>query len=229
MANIAVYLPSGTDEGQARKDLVSKIARWVAAHPEKLVVLTGDLNFVLTDADRVDADGTFSGARDAGEAEHWLQAVEARTPLRELWQPEHTFHAKDCDSRLDRAYATHHAADYHQSTLYATRLPVAASTSDHDAISFGRRMTAADALYKTLSDAACRCPEWPLRVAREYHARRHDQLRAGEHPDALDDAETLKTAMHTITKLIVQEGWNRESDASSGLAPWAISSVTKSR
>ena len=43
MAIIAVYLPSGTDEGQERKDIVSKIARWVEAHPEKLCVLTGDL------------------------------------------------------------------------------------------------------------------------------------------------------------------------------------------
>ena len=210
LAIIVAYMPSGTDQGVERKALVAKIGRWIETHPEKLCVLVGDFNFVMRDVDRAAADGTFSGARDAGEAEHWQQTIEARTPMRESWQPERTFHDAECDSRLDRAYTTHHAADFHQSTLFATRMPVARSTSDHDGLSFGRRTPLADSMYRSLSEAATRHPDWPLRVAREYHERRHEQLRTGLVPDALDDAATTKEAMHAVTKDMLQHGFGRE-------------------
>ena len=135
-----------------------------------LTILVGDWNFVVKDNERFSkTDAAWSGARDKQCAEDWVERLQNPHHLHELQQPHFTCDTATSRSRLDRVYTNHFAADQLDSNYTCAALNWT-GLSAHRPIFFARStpkrsIQAGNSLPQDPLDH----PDWPRRVALEYH------------------------------------------------------------
>ena len=170
-----------------------------------LLIVTGDFNWVTKEADRVDLhNSTHSGGGDGAEEIHWHEQVAQPAGLRELAQPEFTFRSEDVRSRLDRAYTSHHDADFFAGVFWAAAWPWPSrnaagwAVSDHRPITFGFRRPPADGRPPALQAGVVNHPDFGRRVAKEYHFQIKRRVRSGHKLDPMHRLALIKAAMYTV-------------------------------
>ena len=207
-------MPTGHHR-EARAPIITYIRRWILADDDALCVLSGDFNFAMLNEDRWDKDlEQHTGFRDNVEAETWNNLITSQTPLTELPQHHHTYHSTSSSSRIDRVYNTHHHADHLTSTIYLNHLPIDREASDHDALSYGRRL--ADSVDKpvTLPTSPLQRPDWPERVSMLYQSKLAAEHQKNLHLDAITKNNLIMEAMWEVSR-------NVSSTRGAGLTPLA--------
>ena len=172
-------------------------------HPDRaLMVLAGDFNFVMIEADRWNKQaGLHSGASDAAEAAHWRRVLPA-TLLYELHQSEPTHEGPFSLARLDRVFTNQTVADQLDKRVFSAALAWTGG-SQHRPLAFGRQSTAHKApLDKPITEEVVRDERWPLRVAIEFRSLNSEDMMQ---PNPLIPLRRWKTAMRTVSASLAAE------------------------
>jgi hypothetical protein len=166
------YFQAGatTENRQARRNSIRKLAAAMAPKEHTLSLLLGDWNFCASYEDRWSkSDGAWTGGHDRHEAELFHSLIEQQNGTHEWRQPALTHECGLARSKLDRVYSNHAISDQLDRAYGCVALPQV-PCSAHRPVAFSRKTPKHENEFRKAPTAkAIAHPDFARRVALEFH------------------------------------------------------------
>ena len=214
---------TGQQGEQERNTAIKSLGRRIQPRSKVLTIMIGDWNFVHCIRDRFCKEtAQWTGGRDKHNASLWESELQSPHHLFELHQDHSTCETATSRSRLDRIYSNHYICEQLDKQFSCSPLPWTC-LSNHRPVSFARLASRRDpdAPRPLPSGPICH-PDWPRRVALEFHTLvRSDPRGANDFRKLL----LAKRAISSVTKSMHRQHLIAQADGVDDQLGWTMAMI----